>query len=984
MQHRFLSSAALTLCAWAVLTLAAPSPVCAQILFDNTKAETAGNADWIIDTHQPVPSPTITNITSGTAESYWTGALSSWGVAVAKLRNSGQITLGGDGLETLPTTGRITYGDGSNAQDLSHYQVYVVCEPNILFTTTEKTAIVNFVKNGGGLFMVADHNGSDRNSDGTDSLAAWNDLMSNNTVQSNPFGFAFNVVDVSPSSPSADSSTSNPMTHGPAGTVTTLAYADGTTMTINNTTATHAAVWTSSSTTGVMALYGTYGAGRFCAIGDSSVVEDVTSSQGTTFAGWTTADNGTCALNGTIWLLGSGGTNIAPTITTGAASSITTTGATLNATVNPNGQSTTVQFQYGLTTTYTSTSSVVGTFTGTNTQATNLTVSGLTAGTLYHFRAVATNAAGLSTGSDATFTTATTPSVDLAVTSAHSGNFTQGDAADTYTITVTNIGSLASSGTVTVSNTLPTGLTATAISGTGWSTSLATLTATRSDSLTAGAAYPALTITVSVAANAPATVTNSVTVSGGGDTNLVNNTATDVTTINVSGGGGGTTYTGVLAAWDVSGQTAFGVSPLAPTTNAANLTIGGLTRALGVTTTGTASAKAWGGTAWKSASEAAAISANEFATVSVTAQTGYKTSISSISEFDYRRSSGGPPNGELQYQIGSGTFTDIIALSYPSTTGASLGPIDLTGVSALQNVAAGTTITFRIVNYGASSSGGTWYILYLTNTPPLAFTIQGTVTSLTPATTPDLVTAVTHTGSFTQGDTNDTCTLTVTNIGTGASTGSVSLTATLPAGLTATAISGTGWTTNLATLTCTRSDALAAGSSYPPITLTVKVSTNAAASVTNLLTVSGGGETNTINNTAFDIIAITQLTPIAAWRLQFFGSTNNTGNAADLHVSSADGMPNLLKYALGINPLTVSTNPVIGDIKTGHLRLTAPKNPNATDVTFTAEINADLFSPWTTNGTIVDQNTTTLWQAHATNNVSADTNRYIRLRVSGP
>jgi hypothetical protein len=27
----------------------------AQILFDNTKAETAGNADWIIDTRQPIP-----------------------------------------------------------------------------------------------------------------------------------------------------------------------------------------------------------------------------------------------------------------------------------------------------------------------------------------------------------------------------------------------------------------------------------------------------------------------------------------------------------------------------------------------------------------------------------------------------------------------------------------------------------------------------------------------------------------------------------------------------------------------------------------------------------------------------------------------------------------------------------------------------------------------------------------------------------------
>ncbi len=46
---------------------------------------------------------------------------------------------------------------------------------------------------------------------------------------------------------------------------------------------------------------------------------------------------------------------------------------------------------------------------------------------------------------------------------------------------------------------------------------------------------------------------------------------------------------------------------------------------------------------------------------------------------------------------------------------------------------------------------------------------------------------------------------------------------TLPAGLTATAISGTGWSCTLSTLTCTRSDALAAGAIYPPITVTVNV-----------------------------------------------------------------------------------------------------------------------------------------------------------------
>ena len=80
---------------------------------------------------------------------------------------------------------------------------------------------------------------------------------------------------------------------------------------------------------------------------------------------------------------------------------------------------------------------------------------------------------------------------------------------------------------------------------------------------------------------------------------------------------------------------------------------------------------------------------------------------------------------------------------------------------------------------------------------------------------------------------------------------------TLPPGLTATAASGTGWTCTLnapaaGQVQCTRSDVLANGSSYPAITLTVNVALDAAPSVTNTVTVSGGGQTNTANDSATD------------------------------------------------------------------------------------------------------------------------------------
>src|SRR5260370_1226383 len=124
---------------------------------------------------------------------------------------------------------------------------------------------------------------------------------------------------------------------------------------------------------------------------------------------------------------------------------------------------------------------------------------------------------------------------------------------------------------------------------------------------------------------------------------------------------------------------------------------------------------------------------------------------------------------------------------------------------------------------------------------------------------PDLTIAKSHSGNFTQGQVGATYSITATNSGFAATSGTVTVTDTLPAGLTATAISGTGWTCVLGTLTCTRSDALAAGSSYPAITLTVTVANNAAASVTNTANVSGGGQTNTANDSASDATTINQL-----------------------------------------------------------------------------------------------------------------------------
>jgi Domain of unknown function DUF11/RTX calcium-binding nonapeptide repeat (4 copies) len=104
---------------------------------------------------------------------------------------------------------------------------------------------------------------------------------------------------------------------------------------------------------------------------------------------------------------------------------------------------------------------------------------------------------------------------NLTMTKTHTGNFAQGQTGATYTITVANIGSFQSFGTLTVVDTLPAGLTATAIAGTDWSCGLATLTCTHPGLVAAAGSLPVITVTVNVAANAPASVINTATLTGG-------------------------------------------------------------------------------------------------------------------------------------------------------------------------------------------------------------------------------------------------------------------------------------------------------------------------------------------------------------------------------------------------------------------------------------------------------------------------------------
>jgi virginiamycin B lyase len=228
------------------------------------------------------------------------------------------------------------------------------------------------------------------------------------------------------------------------------------------------------------------------------------------------------------------------------------------------------------------------------------------------------------------------------------------------------------------------------------------------------------------------------------------------------------------------------------------------------------------------------------------------------------------PDGALWFtenggnQIGrittSGTVTE-----YPvPTPGAGPAQIVAGADGALWFIEASVNKIGRITTSGAITEylapevsgispgpdGGIWF------TEPLTGYI-GELFNTTNATPALLSITKTHTGNFTQGQTNQTYTVTVSNEGGAQSTtGTVTVTETLPPGLSLASMAGTGW--NCTANTCSRGESLPGGYSYPPITVTVNVAANAASPQVNQVSVQGGGSAAA---SASDSTTIVQLAP---------------------------------------------------------------------------------------------------------------------------
>ncbi|HET8888255.1 MAG TPA: hypothetical protein VFQ41_05075 [Candidatus Angelobacter sp.] len=250
-------------------------------------------------------------------------------------------------------------------------------------------------------------------------------------------------------------------------------------------------------------------------------------------------------------------------------------------------------------------------------------------------------------------------------------------------------------------------------------------------------------------------------------------------------------------------------------------------------------------------------------------------------------------------------------------------PNGLTGSCGAGTITTGTVSGFSVINLsgGTIAAGGscTFSVNVVGTTGGHKVNTTGTVSSTNAGSgnqatasidviAPDLTITKTHSGTFTRGQTGAVWTITVSNVGFGPTSGTVTVVDTLPNVTNPpvpTAISGTGWTCTLATLTCTRADALASGSSYPPITLTVNIPTNIQNNFTNTAVVSGGGDVNPNNNTATDAINLGPpiiITPHAST------ATTTAGNSATYAFDVQDLDPTLGMVTFACSGLPVGTS----------------------------------------------------------------------------
>jgi uncharacterized repeat protein (TIGR01451 family) len=492
----------------------------------------------------------------------------------------------------------------------------------------------------------------------------------------------------------------------------------------------------------------------------------------------------------------------------------------------------------------------------------------------------------------------------LTIAKTHIGNFEQGQQSAGYTIAVSNAPSAGPTiGPVTVAESIPAGLSLVSMAGSGWVCSANSCT--RSDALNGGASYPAITVTVNVAANAASPQVNQVTVSGGGSATASVDDSTVIVPsplLTIA-----KTHTGSFqqaqqnASYTVTVSNASSAGPTIGPVTATEAIPAGLAL-VSMTGSGwvcsanscTRSDALNGGTSYPAITVTVNVAANATSPqVNQVTVSGGGSATASVNDSTVIVPSplltiAKTHTGSFQQAQQNASYT--VTVSNASSAGPTIGPVTATeaipaGLALVSMTGSGWVCSANSCTRSDALNGGASYpaITATVNVASNATSPQinqvtvsggGSATASVNDSTvivpgPLLTIMKTHTGSFQQGQQNASYTVTVSNApSAGPMIGPVTVTEAIPAGLTLVSMTGSGWVCSANS--CTRSDALNGGSSYPAITATVNVASNATSPQVNQVTVSGGGsatasvnDSTTITAPALISIAVTPGNPTA-------------------------------------------------------------------------------------------------------------------------
>ncbi len=525
-----------------------------------------------------------------------------------------------------------------------------------------------------------------------------------------------------------------------------------------------------------------------------------------------------------------------------------------------------------------------------------------------------TNTAVVSTPGDSNpnnnTSTTTVPvgfTLDVGIVKSHSGNFTVGQQG-TFTLAVTNTGNVPTSGTISVSDNLPAGLTYVSATGSGWACTAngAAVSCNTPQQLAVGASS-AITLKVAVGAAAAPTVVNTAIVTMPGDAVPGNNTSSDPVTVIVPPPdlsivktattsfvvGQQASYT--LAVANVS------VTPTSGTTTITDVLPSGLTfvsaagagwscSPSGATVTCANPSPIAGGasagviTLTVAVSPPAAPSVTNTATVSTPGDSNpanntstVTTPVSSTLDLAIVKSHSGIFNvGQSNsYQLtvsnvgnmpttGTTTVTDNLptGLAYVSATGAgwscsAAGALVTCTTSTIFNPGASSTITLTVA-IGAAAAPSVTNVARVA-TPGDQVPGNNTSSDITPVVdpgSPDLAIVKRAVGGFTAGQ-NGTFELSVTNVSPRAATGTTTVTDVLPTGLSFVSANGPAWACSAAgaTVTCTTQTIISSGGASV-ISLVVAVANNAPSTMTNTGVVKTPGDKNPANDSSSTTVSL--------------------------------------------------------------------------------------------------------------------------------